>query len=207
LPQLAQHIFFAHMAMHMAVVAVAAALLACGVGGGPFDPVRKFPRLFSPIPASVLELVIVWAWHAPGLHHVARHTSLGLVAEQTMFLGSGLLVWLSAVGGERPRCGSRIAAGIVGLLLTSMHMTLLGALLIFAPRSVYGHAEAVSVLTPIADQQLGGAIMVLVGGVSYLVGGIWLTAQLLKTTDGKVATARVRKAIAPLPCWSPGEAE
>ena len=28
-----------------------------------------------PIPASVLELVVVWAWHAPALHHAARHST------------------------------------------------------------------------------------------------------------------------------------
>jgi putative membrane protein len=68
LPQLARRAFWAHMAMHMGVVAVAAPLLAVGVVGGRLDPVRKTPRLFAPIPASVLELIAVWAWHTPALH-------------------------------------------------------------------------------------------------------------------------------------------
>jgi putative membrane protein len=137
LPELAQRAFFAHMAMHMGVVAGATALLALGMAGSCYDPVRRFPHLFSPIPASVLELVVVWAWHAPRLHHLARHSEGGLVAEQAMFFGCGLLLWLSAFGGEQGRGGARTANGIVGLLLTSMHMTLLGALLIFAPRPLY----------------------------------------------------------------------
>ncbi|MDQ3585340.1 MAG: cytochrome c oxidase assembly protein, partial [Acidobacteriota bacterium] len=62
LPQLARHAFFAHMTMHMGVVAVAAPLIALGVAGGQFDPVRHAPVLFAPVPASVLELVVVWAW-------------------------------------------------------------------------------------------------------------------------------------------------
>ena len=40
LPQLAQHSFSAHMAMHMGVVAIAAPFLALGIAGGSFDPVR-----------------------------------------------------------------------------------------------------------------------------------------------------------------------
>ncbi|MBW3541695.1 MAG: cytochrome c oxidase assembly protein [Planctomycetes bacterium] len=180
LPRLAHEAFFAHMLMHMGVVAVAAPLLSLGIAGGRFDPVPRAPRLFSPIPTSVLELIVVWAWHAPALHHVARHTRAGVFAEQGMFLLCGLLVWLSAFGGSLPRGGSRSAAGVIGLLLTSMHMTLLGALLALAPRPLYPHVHGVGGLTPLEDQHLGGAIMLLVGGVSYLAGGVWLTVGLLR---------------------------
>ena len=180
LPQLARQAFWAHMTMHMGVVAVAAPLLALGVAGGRLDPVRQAPGLFAPIPASVLELVVVWAWHAPALHHAARHGTAGLVAEQGMFLLAGLLVWLSAFGGDAWRRGNRAAAGVVGLLLTAMHMTLLGALLALTPRPLYAHVDGFAGLTPLEDQHLGGAIMLLVGGVSYLLGGLWLTVGLLR---------------------------
>lgn len=177
LPALARTGFFAHMTMHMAVVAVAAPLLAFGIAGGRLDPVRRAPGLFSAIPASVLELVVVWAWHAPVPHHLARQSPWGMAAEQGTFLAAGLLLWLSAFGG---RSGNRTAAGVVALLLTSMHMTLLGALLALAPRPVYEHAHGAFGLTPLEDQHLGGAIMLLVGGASYLVGGLYLMMGLLK---------------------------
>ena len=188
LPQLAPQAFFAHMTMHMGVVAVAAPLLTLGMAGSRLDPVRKAPVLFAPIPASVLELVVVWAWHAPALHHAARHSTVGLVAEQGSFLASGLLVWLSAFGGGALRRGDRTAAGVVGLLLTAMHMTLLGALLALTPRPLYAHPAGAgqagvgfSTLTPLEDQHLGGAIMLLVGGLSYLLGGLGLTVRLLRS--------------------------
>jgi putative membrane protein len=180
LPQLARQAFCAHMTMHMGVVAVAAPLLAVGVAGGRLDPVRKAPGLFAPISASVLELVMVWAWHAPALHQAARHGTAALAAEQGMFLLAGLFVWLSAFGGDAWRRGNRTAAGVVGLLLTSMHMTLLGALLALTPRPLYAHMDGFAGLTPLQDQHLGGAIMLLVGGISYLLGGLWLTAGLLR---------------------------
>jgi putative membrane protein len=180
LPQLARQAFCAHMTMHMGVVAVAAPLLAAGVASGRLDPARRAPRLFAPIPASILELVVVWAWHAPALHHAARHDTAGLAAEQGMFLLAGLFVWLSAFGGDAQLSGARRAAGVVGLLLTSMHMTLLGALLALTPRPLYAHMDGFAGLTPLQDQQLGGAIMLLVGGISYLLGGLWLTAGLLR---------------------------
>ena len=203
LPQLARRAFFAHMAMHMGIVAVAAPLLALAVAGSRFDPVRKAPGLFPPIPMSVLELFAVGVWHAPALHDAARSSLSGFAAEQGTFLAAGILVWLSAFGGGPIRPRSRTAAGVVAILLTSMHMTLLGALLALAPRPLYHGGEgpvglgdsAVALalcrfpgfdvenaagLTPLDDQHLGGAIMLFVGGVSYLLGGLWLTAALLR---------------------------
>jgi putative membrane protein len=185
LPELAQRAFFAHMTMHMMVVAVASPLVALGLAGGRFDPARRYPVLFSPIPASVLELVVVWAWHAPALHHAARHGNLGFALEQIMFLSAGLLVWFSVLGGD----SNRRAPGVVALLLTSMHMTLLGALLALTPRPLYAHAEELTALSPLGDQQLGGAIMILVGGASYLWGGLWLTVGLLR---GRPVNAEAR---------------
>jgi putative membrane protein len=184
LPERAVHSFAAHMTMHMGVVAVAAPLLAFGVAGGRYDPVCKIPALFAPIPASLGELVVVWVWHAPALHHAARHSPLGLAVEQALFLLGGLCVWLSAFGGDLRQRGNRTAAGVVGLLLTSMHMTLLGALLALAPRPLFTHSDEWSGLTPLEDQHLGGAIMLLVGGVSYLLGGLWLTGRLLRWSSG-----------------------
>ena len=180
LPRLAPHHFSAHMTMHMGVVAIAAPLLALGFAGGRFDPARKFPNVFSAIPASVIELIVVWAWHAPALHHAARGSLGGLLAEQGTFLLSGLLVWISAFGGDVERRRQRAAAGVVALLLTSMHMTLRGALLALAPRALYGHDGALTgARSPLDEQHLGGAIMLVVGGAAYLAGGLWLSSSLL----------------------------
>jgi putative membrane protein len=167
------------MLMHMGVVAVAAPFLALGVAGGPWDPARKAPRLFAPIQASIVELVVVWAWHAPELHHAARHGTSMLILEQGMFFSVGVFVWLSAFGGDLSSRPGRTAAGVLALLLTAMHMTLLGALLALSPRPLYAHMEGYAQLTAIDDQHLGGAIMLLIGGVAYLLGGLWLTFRLL----------------------------
>jgi putative membrane protein len=196
LPLFAPPAFFVHMTVHMGVVAVAAPFLALGVAGGRLDPVVRFPKFFAPIPISLLELVVVWTWHAPAFHNVARHTIFGLFAEQSMFLVCGLLLWLSAFGGSQPLSTNRAAAGVIGLLLTMMHMVLLGALLAMTPRPLYSHGESDlgshtqspigshhemhTGLTPLEDQHLGGAIMLVGGGVSYLIGGLCLSVRLLR---------------------------
>ena len=114
LPQLARQAFFAHMLMHMGVVAVAAPMLALAIAGGRFDATRQAPRLFAPIPASILELVVVWAWHAPALHHAARHHTVVLIIEQGMFFVAGVFVWLSAFGGNSARRSNRSGARASG---------------------------------------------------------------------------------------------
>jgi putative membrane protein len=180
LPARAQHAFAAHMGMHVAVIAIAAPLLAFGLAGSRRDPAARWPGAFAPLPASIIELVVVWAWHAPALHHAARHAPLMRVLEQGSFLAAGMLVWLSAFGGPASR--ERAAAGVGGLLLTSMHMTLLGVLLAGAPRALYAHADAMPPfgLDVLQDQQLGGVLMLGVGGTAYLVGALVLLAGLLR---------------------------
>jgi putative membrane protein len=181
LPDLLPGPFAAHMTMHIGVVAVAAPLLALGVAGSRADPVRRWPGLFPPVPVSVVELAAVWAFHAPLLHHAARHSVGWLVCEQGSFLASGVLVWLSSFGGGPRGRADRAGAGVVAWLLTSMHMTLLGALLALAPRPLYDHGHAGGgALGPLADQHLGGAIMLLGGGASYLAGGLALALVLLR---------------------------
>ena len=97
----ARRAFSAHMLMHMGVVAVAAPLLALGVTG---RAVRSGARTAAAVrthaPPPCWNCVVVWTWHAPMLHHLARHSTIGLIAEQGMFLTSALLLWLSAYGGN-----------------------------------------------------------------------------------------------------------
>lgn len=174
--------FYVHMSAHMGVVAVAAPLVALGVTGTRYDPSRRAPAWFAPIPASLVEFVAVWAWHAPALHHAARHRAAWAVGEQASFLVTGLWVWLSALGGRGDGSRERTAAGVVALLLTSMHMTLLGALIGLSPRALYQACGGHGSLTALADQHLGGAVMLIVGGASYLAGGLALTRGLLRTS-------------------------
>lgn len=181
LPGLASELFAAHMAMHIAVVCVAAPLIAVGLGGSRFDPVESWPVVFSPLTASLIELVVVWGWHAPGPHEAARSEPLVLAVEQTTFLVAGLLLWVAVLGGDRDTRRERAGVGILGLLMTSMHMTLLGVLLTLSPRVLYGHAAESA--AELDDQRLGGLMMLIGGGTVYLIGGLMLLGWLLRPVE------------------------
>ena len=179
LPALARESFAAHMTMHMGVVAAAAPILAFAVAGSARDPIRRVPALALPLIASLFELVVVWGWHAPAMHHAARQDGWVLALEQGSFLVAGVALWLAAFGGAGEQRRLRAGSGMAALLFTSMHMTLLGALFALASRPLFQHTVTAGG-NALADQHLGGAIMLIAGGASYLAGGLWLAARMLR---------------------------
>lgn len=166
LPALTAGSITVHMVVHLTVVAVAPALLAPRISLAP-GPVL--------LGAAVLgEMLVVWGWHAPAAHHWARTSGAGFAFEQASFLGAGLLLWSVALSPSR-------LAGTAVLLTTTMHMTLLGALIGLAPGLLYArHAPDAFGLSPLEDQQLAGALMAGVGGLIYLIAGLARLAPALK---------------------------
>ncbi|MCC2611674.1 cytochrome c oxidase assembly protein [Neorhizobium sp. Rsf11] len=173
--------FSVHMIAHMGVVAGAAPLIAIALSGTRFDFTAGCAWM-TPLIASVAELFAVWVWHVPAMRALSESSVLFAAIEQAIFLGAGLALWLSCLGGTSSGREERRLSGTFGLLFTSMHMTLLGALLSLSPRPLYGGGEASCLgvtLTAAADQQVGGVVMLLVGAVVYLAGGIALLARTL----------------------------
>ncbi|WP_375261688.1 cytochrome c oxidase assembly protein [Palleronia sp.] len=153
--------FPAHMIRHMALVAVVPPLLVLGLPPFPAPPV---------LVAAVIEFAAVWGWHAPALHEAAYFRPAIFVLEQVSFLAVGVMIWASALRTAEP------LAGAGGMLLTSMHMTLLGALLILSPKALYAYCGP-------GQQQIGGMIMLGIGTIVYLVAGLWLTARALTAEE------------------------
>jgi putative membrane protein len=184
--------FSVHMAQHLLLSLAVPPLLIIGT------PAWVFRRLFThrqtrrgmqfltrPIVASILFNGNIWLWHAPLLMFLimaqpALHLLSGL-----LYLITGLFFWwplLSPLQEEgRPlSLGGKLAY----LFFSDMPMMLLGAGLTFSP-PLYSmpmgpHA---SMIVPAADQQLGGLLMWVVGGIFlYIVVGStlflrWMLAQ------------------------------
>lgn len=171
--------FASGMVAHMGLVAVAAPLIVIGL------PMRwqigaSVPTAL-PVVASLLELLAVWGWHAPAMRAAAEASLTVTVLEQASFLLVGLFLWATTFTQRGERKHALTGAG--ALLLTSIHMTLLGALLALSPRSLYGAGDVTCfgmVLNAGQDQQLGGVIMLLIGAIVYLAGGLVLVGRLLE---------------------------
>ncbi|WP_156382016.1 MULTISPECIES: cytochrome c oxidase assembly protein [unclassified Aureimonas] len=197
LPGVGPDSFSAHMIRHMGIVAVASPLVAFGLS-------RLYPALVGLVPpgfalvASFAEFAVVWGWHAPALHDAARASTGLFLVEQGSFLLAGLGLWIGAFGTAHAEGRAARAGGVLALLLTSMHMTLLGALLLLGPRPLYAFGDLCrpgAAMTPLGDQALGGVIMLLVGGAAYLAGGLTLLRPLLG--GGRDAERGPRHAPAP----------
>ncbi|PZX18806.1 putative membrane protein [Palleronia aestuarii] len=160
-------LFPAGMIRHMALVAVVPPLIVLAWPVWPELPTGLV------LVAAAVEFALVWGWHLPGALIYARSDGVGLVLEQGSFLAAGILVWSGSLAAREP------LAGAGGLLLTAMHMTLLGALLVLAPRPLYAFC------TPtLESQQLGGILMLAIGTPIYLAGGLWLAGRALGMPQG-----------------------
>ncbi|MEI4473973.1 cytochrome c oxidase assembly protein [Frigidibacter sp. MR17.24] len=169
--------FAAHMLRHMGLVAVAAPLIVLAA------PALARALAMSPLVAAGVEFVLVWAWHLPGLHGGAYRVAGLFVLEQAMFLVAGLLVWAGCLQAARSGAAGDALAGAGGLLLTSMHMVLLGAVLTLAPRDVY--AAACGTVPDPAGQALGGMLMLAIGSPVYLLAGVALAARALRLEEAR----------------------
>ena len=193
---IAQHSFGIHMVQHELLMVVAAPLIVLGrpletlVWGVPpkvrraaaavarSSAVQKlWHPLTSPLGAWIVHALALWIWHVPVLFTLAL-TSFGWhVAQHTCFFASALGFWWS-VFARGSRTGG--AWSIASLFTTMLHTSALGALLTFAPSAWYpqGGAPAFD-LTALEDQQLGGLVMWVPGGLAYLIAGLALVRRWL----------------------------
>lgn len=192
--------FSAHMVQHELLMIVAAPLMVMGrplgvwvwalphgwrTGVGGFTharPVSVFWNLITrPVNAWILHFAALWVWHVPALFQAALENNGIHALQHACFLFSALLFWW-AVLGKQASHGTRGHA-MLSLFTTMMHTSALGALFTFSQTvwyPVYGdsawHAFG---LTPLEDQQLGGLIMWIPGGLVYVIAGLALMATWL----------------------------
>ena len=166
LPALAGVSMTAHMLLHVGVTAVVPALLKIrpprGIGA---------PAL---VLAAVADMVVVWTWHLPEPHLWASLSDTGFVVQQASFLAVGLAVWSLA------EAAGRVAAAVL-LMVTGMHMTMLGVLMTLAPTVLYPGVCGGGPfgLSPLEDQQMAGVVMAVLAPAVYWVGGLVRLAPAL----------------------------
>lgn len=181
LPAMSRTAFSAHMLLHLGVVALAAPLLAIGLArsGVRVDRLRHLGSWTFMV--FTAEMLVVWGWHAPALHEAAALNVGVFVVQQASFLAVGLGVWLLGFA-SRSRRG--LAAAMFGFFLTFVHMTMLGVVLIMAPRLIYPAELCLGAFgfEQLEDQRFGGILMAAWSGVVYLGGCVALGARLLTTT-------------------------
>jgi putative membrane protein len=130
--------------------------------------------------ATVLQIVALWGAHAP--FFLASSGAAWHALSLTVLFSIALLFWLAVF----LQTSQQFWSALFALLVTGKLFCLLGALLVFAPRSLYllqnGHEAHFGPIT-IEDQQLAGLLMLLACPLSYLLAGVVIASRAIFALD------------------------
>jgi putative membrane protein len=179
-----RYLFSAHMVQHLVLTLVFPPLLLYGMPAWVIRPLTR-PRAVErlarwatrPLVAGVLFSAPITLWHVPQFYEAAlEHHPLHIV-QHLVFLATAVIMWwpvLSPVP-ELPRAS--YPTQLIYLFALGLPMSLAGALITLSDAVLYPFyvaAPRVSGLAPLADQQLGGLAMWVVGTI-YL----WVAATVV----------------------------
>lgn len=159
-----EQLLLGDLAPLLIVLGLSAALLA-PILAAKLGSVRVFDRLRAlshPMIGFALWSIDLFAWHWPMLYHAAlRHAGIHAL-EHACLLGCGITMWMCLFGplptpswfGEVGRLIYILAVRLAGAVLANI---LLWSGTLFYPFYLYG--EALHHISPLADQNIAGAIM------------------------------------------------
>ncbi|HEX9542419.1 MAG TPA: cytochrome c oxidase assembly protein [Streptosporangiaceae bacterium] len=161
---------------------------AAGPGARPVAKRSAGGWLSWPVAVTAAFTVAWCGWHIPVLYDAALRYPVVWAAEVVSYLGVGVLFWLQLIGSRplapRFRPLQRVML-IAGTVVTS---TILGMVLGFGANVLYpayrgaGHHH---LLTVVADQQLGGAILWVLVLPPYIIAGVALLLRWLNDEESE----------------------
>jgi len=181
------YLFSAHMLQHMLLILVTPPLLILGLPRGFAMSIVRVPALGAlervlrnPAIAWTLGMIALWIWHLPRLYDATLASEPLHIFEHLTFLVTATIFWwpiLAPIEDSRMSHGAAFAYLGAAMLAT----TILGILITFAPVGVYtaylhpedslhilGALRDSWGLTTESDQELGGLLMWVPGGLVYL---------------------------------------
>jgi putative membrane protein len=194
-----EHLFSAHMVQHEMLMLIAAPFIVVGrplatwSWGLPAAVRSRVTHAFAapawsamwcaitrPLSAWTLHAAALWVWHTPALFMAARADAFLHALQHASFFFTALLFWWSLL---RPHArGVMTGRALLYLFTTMLHTGALGALFVFS-NEVWYPANSVAApefgWTALDDQQIGGLIMWIPGGLVYLAVALLLLARAL----------------------------
>jgi putative membrane protein len=179
-------LFSARVAQHMILVLIAAPLIIvgrsetviAGLLGHRRPKIVAGSAFTAALSATGLYAVLLWFWHSPEPYAATFTSDIVYWSMHVSMIGSALWLWHVLLDRRRVHAVPSLIAG----LMTSTQMSLLGALITFAPHPLYSPHILTTInwgLTQLQDQQLGGAIMWVPGGVIFLAMAMFVLWSLI----------------------------
>jgi putative membrane protein len=176
---LSEVLFSMHMVQHILLVMVAAPLILLGLPAPLLQPLvrearlkRILAQLTNPIVAFTLYNVALVGWHLPVLYEATLQSEIIHDAEHAAFFYTALLSWWPLLSPLRELPRLSYPAQMLYIFVMAVPAGILGAVIVFAERVFYpSYAAAPRLwgLTALADQQLGGLIMIIPSKLIYLI--------------------------------------
>ena len=187
--------FAAHMAQHLLLTMVAAPLLLLGT---PVVLARQTaPLVFQRVVASAVHspilrgmlfpavtwgtlTAVLWGSHYSSLYEAALENPAVHTLEHALYLGAALLFWFPVVALEPSPWRMGYPLRVLYLFAAAPLNAFLGMSLYQSARPLYPHYAILARLrgtSPLADQQAGGVIMWIVGGLLLVVAILGVAAS------------------------------
>jgi putative membrane protein len=173
------YLFSAHMVQHLVLTLWVPPLLIAGTPGWMLRPALRVPwvaslarRLTDARVAFLFFNIVVAVWHLPPAYNTAMAWHPVHIVQHLMFLASATLMWwpLTSPLPELPRLA--YPGQMLYCFLMSIPMSLVAIYITLADHVLYPAYSAAPRLwgiTPLADQQIGGLIMWVPGGLFFLL--------------------------------------
>jgi putative membrane protein len=187
-----QELLYMHMIEHLLLGDVAALLIVLGLTGPLLAPILKI-RLFDrlrvlshPAIAFPLWTISLYAWHAPALYQAAlRHSAIHAL-QHASFLAFGVNMWMCLFGplptpswfGNLGRLIYIVAVRLAGTVLGNIF---LWSGTVFYPFYIRG--DAIHHISPLADQNIAGAIMMVEESLLTLGLFCWLFLRAARESE------------------------
>jgi putative membrane protein len=187
-----QDLLFVHMIEHLLLGDIAALLIVLGLTGPLLAPVlriRLFDRLRAlshPVVAFPLWTIDLYAWHLPVFYQAAlRHTGIHAL-EHAMFLGFGINMWMCLFGPLPTPAWFGNLGKLVYIIAVRLAGTVLGNVFlwsgtVFYPFYIKGDAHFH--ISPIADQNIAGAIMMVEESILTICLFCWLFLRTARESE------------------------
>ena len=171
------YLFSGHMVQHLILTLVVPPLMILGTPGWMLRPVLRHAPLFGAVRkltsvtwCFVIFNVVLAFWHLPPLYNLALANHGIHILQHLMFIAASVLMWwpLMSPLPELPRAA--YPAQMLYCFLMVMPMSIISIYIAMADTLLYpAYAAAPRILgiTPMQDQQYGGLIMWIPGGVFF----------------------------------------
>lgn len=178
-----QDLLWVHMIEHLLLGDIAALLIVLGLTGPLLAPVlriRIFDRLRAlshPAVAFPLWVIDLFTWHLPVFYEAAlRHSGIHAL-EHAMFLGFGINMWMCLFGPLPQPSWFGNLGKLIYIVAVRLAGTVLGNIFLWSGTVFYPFyltGEAHFHISPLADQNIAGAIMMVEESILTLCLFCWL---------------------------------